>query len=106
MSLLERTLLIAPITRRKSYYAILCKLQMGADRPDPLVQATGIASETGISNADSPWIHTSHDLLLEVMADQASDWLVVGGGGPGRSFAYKPSPATFLRLTGLWPVTA
>ena len=46
----------------------------------PLVQATGVLSATGLSSADSPWIHTSHDLLLDMVVDPASAWLVLGGG--------------------------
>ena len=79
----------------------------------PLVQATGILSETGISNADAPWIHTSHDLLFEVMADQSSAWLVVGGGSAGRLLsaeaesgnfptAYRPVPGDRVTIAGRW----
>ena len=82
--------------------------------PDyPLVQATGILSETGISNADSPWIHTSHDLILDVMVDPASAWLVVGGGNAGRLLsaeaesgnfptAYRPVVGDRVTIAGRW----
>ncbi len=79
----------------------------------PLVQATGILSETGISNADSPWIHTTHDLLLEMMVDQASAWLVVGGGKAGMLLsaeaesgnfppAYRPVAGDRVTIAGRW----
>ena len=79
----------------------------------PLVQATGILSETGISNADSPWIHTSHDLILDVMVDPASAWLVVGGGNAGRLLsaeaesgnfptAYRPVAGDRVTIAGRW----
>jgi hypothetical protein len=82
--------------------------------PDyPLVQATGILSETGISNADSPWIHTTHDLLFEVMVGQPSAWLVVGGGNAGNllsaeaesgnfPLAYRPVAGDRVTIAGRW----
>ena len=79
----------------------------------PLVQATGVLSETGLSNADSPWIHTTHDLLFEVMVDQPSAWLVVGGGKAGNilsaeaesgnfPLAYRPVAGDRVTIAGRW----
>jgi len=53
------------------------------DSSYPIVQASGTLSQIDLSSEDSPWLHTSHDLGLEVAAEPASTWLALNGGPPG-----------------------
>ena len=49
----------------------------------PLVEASGVLRSAVLSSGDAPWIHTSHDLGLDMEVDQESAWLVFGNQGPG-----------------------
>ena len=49
----------------------------------PLVQASGTLRHIGLSNEDSPWLHSSHDLGLDLVADPEAAWLVLAGGAGG-----------------------
>ena len=79
----------------------------------PLVQASGILREIDVSPADSPWLHTSHDVEFDMAVDPASTWLVLGGGGPGALLhveaetgpfpaAYRPVAGERVTVAGRW----
>jgi hypothetical protein len=84
----------------------------------PLVQASGVLSSIVLSSADSPWLHTSHDLGLDMAVDPASAWLVFGNQGhepqAGAALlhveaesghfpvAYRPVAGDRLTVAGRW----
>jgi hypothetical protein len=86
------------------------------DSSYPIVQASGTLTAIDLSSEDSPWLHTSHDLGLEVAAEPASSWLALnmqGGGPPGTPLhvevenggfpdAYRPSAGDRVTVSGRW----
>jgi hypothetical protein len=78
----------------------------------PLVQASGTLEEIHLSRGDSPWLHESHDLLLDLDLDPASAWLAVGGGAwtllhveaEAGAFPveYRPVPGDRVTVAGRW----
>jgi hypothetical protein len=77
-----------------------------------LVQASGTLEEIHLSRGDSPWLHFSHDLLLDLDLDPASAWLAVGGGAwtmlhveaEAGAFPveYRPVPGERVTVAGRW----
>jgi hypothetical protein len=59
-------------------YEPTCKWTQ-VDTNYPRVQATGTLEEMDLSNGDSPWLHTTHDLQLDVLLDPESAWMAVAG---------------------------
>ncbi|MFL5732926.1 MAG: hypothetical protein ACJ78Q_06960 [Chloroflexia bacterium] len=82
--------------------------------PDyPLVQASGTLRQILVSSADSPWLHTSHDLGMELAVDPSYSWLVLGTGVAGSLLhveaesgpfpaAYWPVPGDRVTVAGRW----
>ncbi len=76
----------------------------------PLVQASGTLRDVDLSRGDAPWIHTSHDVDMDLAVDPASSWLVLGAGGllhveaEGGRFpvAYWPVVGDRLTVAGRW----
>jgi hypothetical protein len=79
----------------------------------PFVQASGTLRQIALSSEDSPWLHKSHDLGLELAVDPASAWLVLGGGSPGSllhvevessgfPLAYRPVAGDRVTVAGRW----
>jgi hypothetical protein len=79
----------------------------------PLVEASGVLRSIVLSSGDAPWIHTSHDLDLDMAVDPASAWLVFGSQGPGALLhveaesgpfpaAYHPVEGDRLTVAGRW----
>ena len=78
----------------------------------PLVQASGTLREINLSAEDSPWIHTSQDLGLEMALDPGQNWLTLGGP-PGAiqhmetesghfPLPYRPVAGDRLTVAGRW----
>ncbi len=76
----------------------------------PVVQAEGILDEVEISNEDSPYIHSSHDLDMKATLRAADRWLVLGGGssevletesGPFDAHGL-PVPGDHVTVAGRW----
>jgi hypothetical protein len=83
------------------------------DRSYPLVQASGTVRAIDLSHGDSPWLHITHDLQLDVEVDQASAWLVLGDGRPGSLLHveaeagafpvdYRPTAGDRVTIAGRW----
>ena len=78
----------------------------------PLVQASGILRYVDLSHGDAPWIHTSHDLDLDVAVDPSSAWLVVDGSPGSRLHVeaeagafpldYRPMAGDRVTVAGRW----
>jgi hypothetical protein len=79
----------------------------------PVVQASGTLREINMSSGDSPWIHKSHDLGMDLVVDPASAWLELGGGSPGSllhvevesggfPLAYRPVTGDRVTIVGRW----
>jgi hypothetical protein len=76
------------------------------------VQASGTLRGIDLSHGDSPWLHTSHDLELDVAVDPASAWLVLGGGSSALLHVeaesspfpvdYRPVPGERVTVAGRW----
>ncbi|HUS16588.1 MAG TPA: hypothetical protein VM536_16450 [Chloroflexia bacterium] len=92
--------------------AATCKWAQ-VDAAYPLVQASGTLRRIALSPADSPWLHSSHDLDIEVAGDAGSAWLVVGGAQSGALLhveaesghfpaAYRPLPGDRVTVAGRW----
>lgn len=93
-------------------YVPTCKWAQ-VDSNYPLVQATGTLDQIDLSNGDSPWLHTTHDLQLDVDLDPESDWVGMEGAPSGSllhveveagSFpvAYRPAPGDRVTVAGRW----
>jgi hypothetical protein len=95
-------------------YAIFptCKWSQ-VDANYPLAQASGIVRAIDLSQADSPWLHTSHDVEFDVGVDPASAWLVLGDGGSNPLLhvesesaafpvAYRPVVGDRVTVAGRW----
>lgn len=93
-------------------YVPTCKWAQ-VDTTYPRVQATGILEDVDLSNGDSPWLHTTHDLQLDVDLDPASAWIAIGGAPSGSvlhteieagalPLAYRPMAGDRVTVAGRW----